>query len=577
MLIQWDASRIVLAIKPGLIKCRVGRLQSANTPHSFIRLNTRISTVLSFSTFQEQKSESTVNSILQRTSYESSQSLLNSSTGKIRSTRYSKHVGNRVQDGGIASSCSRSGLIKSKMNPSMVLAPPQLHARPRMSFIHEFHSSAAAMKDDPIPNGNKDNTHEHEHHHSNGLNSHEHEHQHSNDPSHKHEHEHGHEHEHSHSLFGHSHSHSAADSIFVQEHGGLKNPAIRITWIGLLSNVGMAIGKGVGGIVFHSQALLADSIHSLSDLVSDFLTLATISVAARKPTPDFPHGYGKIETLGSLGVSALLLLAGISVGWSGLISILQQLLSDSHALDVFTQLFGHGHSHSHVGAVTDAAAATSVATDTATTAIAVAPKVDLNAMWLAIGSILIKEWLFQATMKIAKSTNSNVLVANAWHHRVDSLTSLVAVVTIGGSYFLGLNWIDSLGGLLVSILIIRAGYKNGYTAALELADSSKTVPLDVIDANTEAVRTALTRAVAHKTIKLGDFDINNVTIMSSGPNYSSSVTLKTYPTMDTKTATMISRFIENDLLARDPRLKYISVKCVDSGFLNQDQSLTNQK
>lgn len=178
-------------------------------------------------------------------------------------------------------------------------------------------------------------------------------------------------------------------------------------------------------------------------------------------------------------------------------------------------------------------------------------------------------------MKIAKSTNSNVLVANAWHHRVDSLTSLVAVVTIEDPTFR--PQLDRLTRWSFGFHLDYPGWlQNGYTAALELADSSKTVPLDVIDANTEAVRTALTRAVAHKTIKLGDFDINNVTIMSSGPNYSSSVTLKTYPTMDTKTATMISRFIENDLLARDPRLKYISVKCVDSGFLNQDQSLTNQ-
>lgn len=64
--------------------------------------------------------------------------------------------------------------------------------------------------------------------------------------------------------------------------------------------------------------------------------------------------------------------------------------------------------------------------------------------------------------------------------------------------FFGLSWIDSLGGLMVSILIIQAGYKNGYTAALELADSCRTVPLDIIDANTQAVQTALTRAGSQK-------------------------------------------------------------------------------
>lgn len=97
--------------------------------------------------------------------------------------------------------------------------------------------------------------------------------------------------------------------------------------------------------------------------------------------------------------------------------------------------------------------------------------------------------------------------------------------------------------------------QNGYTAALELADSSKTVPLDIVDSNTEAVRTALSRAVAEKTMKLGDFDINKVIVMSSGPNYTTNVILQTRPTMDVKTATAVAGFVEKELLSHDPRLK----------------------
>lgn len=397
------------------------------------------------------------------------------------------------------------------------------------------------------------------------------------------------EHSHSHTLFGHTHTHSSADSVFVQEHGGLKNPAIRITWIGLLANLSMAIGKGIGGFIFHSQALLADSIHSLSDLISDFLTLATVSVAARPPNSAFPNGYGKIETLGSLGVSALLFLAGISVGWSGLISIIQQFFGDSHFLEIATQFLGHGHSHSHtstpMGGIVDTISSNVESSEknqddhnhNITSPENFNQVVDLNAMWLALASIAIKEWLFYATMKIAKSTGSSVLIANAWHHRVDSLTSVVAVATIGGSYFFGLNWLDALGGMLVSCVIIRAGYRNGYTAALELTDNTNIVPLEIIESNTEAAKSALTQAAAHGTMKIDEFDIHNILVMSSGPNYVTQVELKTLPNMNIKKSVEVANFVEKELLAHDPRLKRVTVKYTYIDTLRQNEFSRKEK
>lgn len=619
----WNSSRIALAIKPSLIKNEIQLKRCDQFPRKSTTIQQQFSNQFSTLKLAEpvclQPSAKTIPSLPSSLSSSSSLSLLllesthrltppgiflnipqKEFSPEIRQTRHSNQQ-NETKSAKIrearqkpsyyyrdAKSCSRNVYKKLSLGSTSVLTSPSMLLHPlnvSSVLLHQFHSSVNSLAEQKNQHQhkhtNKDENKpedEHEHEHKHGVNS-------KNDSGSSAEHDH--QHEHNHSMFGHTHTHAAADNIFVQEHGGLKNPAIRITWIGLLSNVGMAIGKGIGGVMFHSQALLADAIHSLSDLISDFLTLATISVAARPPTADFPHGYGKIETLGSLGVSVLLLLAGVSVGWSGLVSIIQQLFGDNHTLDVLTQFFGHGHSHSQIGTaaaeVTDAAATTvSTHSHGAVEAVANATnaatqQVDLNAMWLALGSIGIKEWLFHATMKIAKTTNSSVLVANAWHHRVDSLTSLVAVATIGGSYLFGLSWLDSLGGLLVSILIIQAGYKNGYTAALELADSCKTVPLDVVNSNTEAVQTALTRAIAQKTIRLGDFDINDVIIMSSGPNYTSSVLLKTRPLMDVKTATTISRFIEKELLAHDPRLKQITVKCVDSDTLEQDQELLKQR
>lgn len=97
---------------------------------------------------------------------------------------------------------------------------------------------------------------------------------------------------------------------------------------------------------------------------------------------------------------------------------------------------------------------------------------NINAAWLAGGSILIKEWLYRATMKIAKHKRSNVLASNAYHHRVDSLTAFVALLTITASNFLSnAQWLDPVGGLIISGMIIQAGWVNTKTALYELADS----------------------------------------------------------------------------------------------------------
>lgn len=178
---------------------------------------------------------------------------------------------------------------------------------------------------------------------------------------------------HSRSHAGHSHSH-AHDNTYLTS-TNKKDAGVRITRIGLFVNLGMAIGKGIGGYVFHSQALVADAFHALTDLVSDFMTLATVSWALKPPTERFPSGYGKIESLGALGVSGLLLFGGMGIGLNAMDALYTQFfveeLHEGHSHGLFSFL---GHSHSHAGSLPD-----------------------LNAAWLAGGSIVVKEWLYRAS------------------------------------------------------------------------------------------------------------------------------------------------------------------------------------
>ncbi|KAL8733847.1 MAG: hypothetical protein Q9166_001835 [cf. Caloplaca sp. 2 TL-2023] len=252
---------------------------------------------------------------------------------------------------------------------------------------------------------------------------------------------------------GHSHSHGHHrhhDNTYLTSKNK-KDAGVRITRIGLYVNLLMAICKGTGGYAFSSQALVADAFHAMTDLVSDFMTLGTVAWSLKSPTARFPTGYGKIESLGSLGVSGLLLTGGILMGLNACSVLYSQFFVEAvHAAHEHSHggIFGHSHSHG---------------------AADMGP--NINAAWVAAASIGVKEYLYRATMKVAKERESSVLASNAVHHRIDSLTSIVALIAIAGSHlFTGTSWLDPVGGLIVSFMVVRAGWANTGQALLELAD-----------------------------------------------------------------------------------------------------------
>lgn len=168
---------------------------------------------------------------------------------------------------------------------------------------------------------------------------------------------------------GHHHHH---DNVYLTSSN--KNDAgVRITRIGLLANLGMAISKFIGGYIFNSQSMIADAWHSMTDLASDILTLATVSLSLRHPSDTYPWGFGKVESLGSLGVSGMLLGGGVFMGMSSLESLYAHFFLDAAAI---AELAHHGHSHGHAHG-------------------AVGPSI--NAAWLAAGTVLVKEWLYHAS------------------------------------------------------------------------------------------------------------------------------------------------------------------------------------
>ncbi|KAJ2657139.1 mitochondrial metal transporter [Coemansia sp. RSA 1200] len=308
---------------------------------------------------------------------------------------------------------------------------------------------------------------------------------------------HNHSHSHSHGLFSvHAHgSEEHASKIELLEHN---KAGSRITLIGMGANFGMSVAKGLAGVYFHSSALLADAAHSMSDIIGDIVTLYTFRKSRQPADAGHPFGYGRYEALGTLFISAFLVASGLGIGAHALEQVVHLLPGTFSAFSVPS---AHGVIESVreiAGAVmsssSDAAAsAASAASETTANSAGVASEapsslighshshgmhtvvdgnvvVDPRAIWFGIGSIVVNEALFQATMKVGKRTKSNVLIANAWHHRSDSLTSLVSVAAIGGA-LMGFPVLDAVGGLVVSTMLAWSGATMALDAVKEITDT----------------------------------------------------------------------------------------------------------
>lgn len=247
----------------------------------------------------------------------------------------------------------------------------------------------------------------------------------------------------------------------------------RITLLGLVANVGLTAVKGAAGYVLGSAVLLADAAHSGSDLIADVVTLVTYRLSMRPSSISHPYGYGKYETLGSLGVATLLIATALAIGahsYHSLLLALMHVPSISpeliQAIDQLTLpgfLHDHGLPHDHHGGGGGGHSHDLVDEH--------GEIVDIRAAWFAGLSVVLKEWLYRATLKVAKETHSNVLLANAFHHRSDSFGSLVALGAIAGSWA-GFPVLDPIGGLLVSGMILKNGFDVGVVSLKALVGAS---------------------------------------------------------------------------------------------------------
>ncbi len=211
----------------------------------------------------------------------------------------------------------------------------------------------------------------------------------------------------------------------------------RVTLMGSAVNVVLLIMKFAAGILGHSAAMIADAVHSLSDFLTDIIVIAFVRISGRPEDDDHDYGHGKYETLASALIGLGLLAVGIMILWGGVTDTWRAIQGE--------QL----------------------------------PQPGMVALIAALASIALKEWAFRFTASVGRKVESQAVVANAWHHRSDALSSIGTSVGIGGAVLLGQEWavLDPIAAIVVSIFIIVAALKLLYQAMNELMEAS--LPADL--------------------------------------------------------------------------------------------------
>lgn len=218
-----------------------------------------------------------------------------------------------------------------------------------------------------------------------------------------------------------------------------KKEVYRVTFVGTVVNMVLVVAKFVTGIVGHSGAMIADAVHSLSDFVTDIIVFVMVGVSSKPQDADHNYGHGKYETLATAVIGLALMLAGIGICYSGVSAVVAVIKGE------------------------------------------ILPAPGYVALAAALISIVSKELLFRYTIKAGKRVNSQAVVANAWHHRSDALSSIATAVGIGGAILLGNQWrvLDPIAAIFVSVFVIKVAYDLMKPCIDELLE--KSLPKEVED------------------------------------------------------------------------------------------------
>lgn len=264
-----------------------------------------------------------------------------------------------------------------------------------------------------------------------------------------------------------------------------------VTLVGMALNILVATLKGIGGILFNSQALLADAIHSVTDLVTDFAVIFGVKFWTKPPDETHPYGHGKIETI-----------------ITSFIAIALGLVAFGLCIDAIKSL--RLPTPEKPGAIT---------------------------FWIALFSIGSKEILFRWTIFTAKKIGSPGLAANGWHHRSDAISSIpVALVISITQFFPKLGFLDAVGALLVAAFILHAAYSIIKPALLELTDGG----------GEEIAKSIKQVALKHKNV----VEVHNARARRLGSGYQADIHIWVDGNLSVREGHKIAHEVKNDIFLK---------------------------
>ena len=206
----------------------------------------------------------------------------------------------------------------------------------------------------------------------------------------------------------------------------------KVTIAGSIINVVLLVLKFAAGVLGHSSAMIADAIHSLTDFATDVVVLVFVKLGNKPKDKDHDYGHGKYETLATAIIGVSLFVVGVMICYSGITKTYRAICGE------------------------------------------VLQQPGIVALVAAIVSIVLKEWAYQFTVRVGKKCQSEAVVANAWHHRSDALSSIGTMFGIGGAILLGKEWavLDPIAAIVVSIFIVKAAWGLVLQSVKELTDAS---------------------------------------------------------------------------------------------------------
>lgn len=202
--------------------------------------------------------------------------------------------------------------------------------------------------------------------------------------------------------------------------------AQKVTVIGAVLDAVLGLAKVVVGVVANSHALIADGIHSFSDLITDGLVLVVARFSHHAPDEDHPYGHGRFETMGTVVLGALLIAVAGAMAYD---SVYRWLYSEQISIPAWPALVVAGF------------------------------------------SIISKEWIYRYTKAVGERLNSKLLIANAWHSRSDAISSVVVLVGVAGA-MMGVPWLDSAAAFVVALMIANIGWGLAWESVQELVDTA---------------------------------------------------------------------------------------------------------